>query len=772
VIRRTPFTSAALAAALPAVIAVMLAAPPAVRAHGILQRSSPRANAVLPAVPDEVVLEFNEAVDQRFSEAQVLGPRGGRLARGGVVSGDGRRLRLELTAGRGAAGGDGAYVVRWRVLSAVDGHTASGAFIFAVGAQPAATPGPVPSAPQFPPFSLILARWASYVGALLLAGVVVFEAVILPRATREMDPAAVIVSEGAILTAVRRLRLVAALVTLAALGVEFLAQAGQVVGGGLGQVLRRDVISSLLVQTKIGWSTLLRAYAGALLLLTDGPAGRILRTAGLVWLVVFTAVVIFLGGPSALGSSHVALVVLVGTVYGLASLLAARIVPTVPDVRVPRWQIAAVVAGAVLLAGFTLTSHAAGRSLVLSLLDWLHLMAAAAWMGGLPALLVALRHAPADARPGVGRLLVPAVSRWAAVALLVMVVTGLAASWTFVASLHGLVATLYGRSLLVKLTLVGGLVALGALNRFALRPRIAARRPGALERLRLSAAVEVGLAAAILLVVAALGIMPPASATVEGPSVERLPAGGILYVGLMAGERVRLRLSPAAGGLNGVTVEGLPASIQFRHLETFRETAVTPDGMVELENGWWEILVRGERGQVTFPLVVGPPVSRSDPAAARLLARARSVMGRIRTWREVEQITDGSGGVVETVFEVVRPGRLRYRTSSGAEAVIVGAARYSRDPGGPWLRDELPQPIAPDGPYVSYLEDATAVRFGGTDRCGAETCRVVLWTSGQAQFAARVGAGGRIYRVAMVAPAHYMTSRVDRLDAPMRITPP
>jgi copper transport protein len=772
--RRTIFTPAVFAVTVAALLAVVLSTTVAVQAHGILQRSSPRANAVLPAAPDEILLEFNEAVDPRFSEAQVVGPQGERLARGGEVSEDGRRLRLSLAAGQDAASGGGGYVVRWRVLSAVDGHTASGSFIFAVGAQAEVAPAAAPTASDFPPLALILTRWLSYLGALLLTGAVLFDAVVLPRAVRRMDPAVAVAAEGAISAGVRRLRTAAAAVTLAALGVEFVAQAGHVVGGGLGQVLRREVISSLLVHTKIGWGILLRGYAAALLLLGGGPAARILRAAGLVWLVVFTAVVIFLGGPSALGSSHVALIVLVGTVYGLASLLAARIVPTVPDLHVPPWRGASVGAAAVLLAGFTLTSHAAGSHAVLSLFDWLHLLAAAVWVGGLPALLVAVRRAPAEVRTAVGRLLVPLVSTWAALALLVMILTGLAASWTLVASLRGLVSTLYGRSLLVKLALVAGLIALGAVNRFVLRPLIEARREGALERFRVSAAAEAALAAAILLVVGALGIMPPASATVEGPTVESTTGDGILYVGLVAGERVRVRLSPAVAGLNEVTVEGLPASVRLRRLDTLRETAVTPDGSVELQDGWWEVVARGERGQVAFPLIVGAPPSESDPEAVRVLARSRSAMGRVRTWREIEQITDGNGGAVETTFQVVRPSRLRYRTSSGAEAVIIGAVRFSRDPGAPWTRDQLPQPITLDGPYVSYLDGATGVRFGGVDRCPGETCRVVFWSlpSGQAHFAARVGASGRIHRVAMVAPGHYMTSAVDRLDVPVEITPP
>jgi hypothetical protein len=293
--------------------------------------------------------------------------------------------------------------------------------------------------------------------------------------------------------------------------------------------------------------------------------------------------------------------------------------------------------------------------------------------------------------------------------------------------------------------------------------------PGALEGFRVSASLEVVVAAAILLIVAALGIMPPASATAERPS-----DAGILYTGLIAGERIRLRIAPAAPGLNEISVEGLPASVRLRQLETLQEVAITPDGSVELEEGWWEVVVRSDRGRITFPLVVGAPPSESDPRATRLLAQARSAMGRVRTWREVEQITDANGGVVETVFEVARPNRLRYRTSSGAEAVIVGAVRFSRDPGGPWIRDQLPQPIAPEGPYLSYVDGAVGVRFGGLDRCPGEACRIVLWSlpSGRAEFAARVGAGGRIYAVAMVAPGHYMTSTVDRLDVPVQITPP
>lgn len=260
--------------------------------------------------------------------------------------------------------------------------------------------------------------------------------------------------------------------------------------------------------------------AAALLLLPDGSSGRIFRAAGLIWLVVFTGVVILLGGPSALGGSHVALIVLVGSVYGLASILAARIIPTVIDIHVPAWWGASVIAAGALLAGFTLISHAGGSGVILAMIDWLHLMAAAAWVGGLPALILSLRVTPAEDRPAVGRLLVPRFSGMAVISFLVLVVTGTGAAWKFVASLQGLVGSLYGRSLLVKLSLVSLMAVLGAVNRFVLRPRIVARDPESLARFHTTAGVEIVAGVIVLLVVGALGIMPPAAATPPRPADE------------------------------------------------------------------------------------------------------------------------------------------------------------------------------------------------------------------------------------------------------------
>src|SRR3990172_5818967 len=53
------------------IAAALLTAVAPASGHGILQGSSPSANAVLPSPPPEVVLAFNESIDPALSRAHV-----------------------------------------------------------------------------------------------------------------------------------------------------------------------------------------------------------------------------------------------------------------------------------------------------------------------------------------------------------------------------------------------------------------------------------------------------------------------------------------------------------------------------------------------------------------------------------------------------------------------------------------------------------------------------------------------------------------------------
>ncbi|MFB9689252.1 copper resistance CopC family protein [Amycolatopsis plumensis] len=114
-----------VAAALAAAGGAVLLGAPAAAAHSVLVSSSPAADASLATAPAEVVLEFNELVENRFTELAVLGPDGTSHWEAGPASVVDARVSAPLRP----LGPAGAYTVRYRVTSA-DGHPVSGTVPF------------------------------------------------------------------------------------------------------------------------------------------------------------------------------------------------------------------------------------------------------------------------------------------------------------------------------------------------------------------------------------------------------------------------------------------------------------------------------------------------------------------------------------------------------------------------------------------------------------------------------------------------------------------
>lgn len=147
------------------------------------------------------------------------------------------------------------------------------------------------------------------------------------------------------------------------------------------------------------------------------------------------------------------------------------------------WWIGWLVVGCGLLATSTLSGHsvvASPRSLAI-VNDLVHLVAGAIWFTGIIILAVVLpdawRGRDATARL---RVLAPAVVRFstvAAISIAVLAATGTLNSFLHVEAANDLVDTGYGRALAVKLILFGGILALGGVNHFVIRKRLA----GALE---------------------------------------------------------------------------------------------------------------------------------------------------------------------------------------------------------------------------------------------------------------------------------------------------
>jgi putative copper resistance protein D len=153
--------------------------------------------------------------------------------------------------------------------------------------------------------------------------------------------------------------------------------------------------------------------------------------------------------------------------------------------------------------------------------DGVHLLAAGAWLGSLPALshlLIMAWQSPsehtADARARLVRF-----SRIGAIVVAALIASGLINAWFLVGSVGKLATTPYGQLLLLKLGLLFGMLALAALNRFHLVPSlVAAQENGeslasSLRRLRWSVRGEQVLGLLIVLIVSELGTMQPAIAS-------------------------------------------------------------------------------------------------------------------------------------------------------------------------------------------------------------------------------------------------------------------
>lgn len=102
-------------------------------------------------------------------------------------------------------------------------------------------------------------------------------------------------------------------------------------------------------------------------------------------------------------------------------------------------------------------------------IDWLHLLSMSVWVGGVFAALLAVFPALRrcmDCRPASLARFARRLSQSSAIALGVVVASGIYNAWMRLGTLPALVDTPYGRTLCIKLILVGIVIALGAVNRF------------------------------------------------------------------------------------------------------------------------------------------------------------------------------------------------------------------------------------------------------------------------------------------------------------------
>ena len=166
------------------------------------------------------------------------------------------------------------------------------------------------------------------------------------------------------------------------------------------------------------------------------------------------------------------------------------------------------VLGVIALAAQVATGHAAARlddRLALAIADFVHMAAAALWIGGIPYFLLALgagRDGAAWRRIGKRFSQISMI----AVALLVLAGTGMALP--YIGSPAALYGTAYGVMVSTKVLLLLGLLFLGGMN-FLLVGRLRTEPRTPILRLRRFAEVEIGVGLTVLFAAASLTSQPP-----------------------------------------------------------------------------------------------------------------------------------------------------------------------------------------------------------------------------------------------------------------------
>lgn len=129
-----------------AALGLVLAGASAAQAHDQLVSTTPAADAVLTTAPERVELVYTEEVVALGIVVQVTDVAGEEWV-AGAAEVQGTAVSVPLRAGMG----DGAYELRWRVVSS-DGHPIEGASAFSIAAasSPSASPSPSASADPAP----------------------------------------------------------------------------------------------------------------------------------------------------------------------------------------------------------------------------------------------------------------------------------------------------------------------------------------------------------------------------------------------------------------------------------------------------------------------------------------------------------------------------------------------------------------------------------------------------------------------------------------------
>jgi copper transport protein len=434
-----------LVLAVPLALCLTLLFPAIASAHAILLRSDPAKDSVLSIPPKQVRMWFSEALNPAFSTAVVVNGANKRVDNryAHVSSSDQTEMDVSLQPNLPPA----VYIVIWRTDSAADGHILRGSFTFSIanadGTVPTLAPGSNPGANVLgggnltglytgqldgpTVFNLIMITLVE-LGAIFWMGAQLWINFVLSisaeahseeRATNER--------------AQRRFERYFSLPTLIVL---FLANIGVLLGQALN-LTGGDLASAISPTLLVGQAT----------------SGRF----GIYWMM----------------REVVILLAMILAIYMILHQQRSRITRT-------GLPISNLVLASALLITITMSGHAAAvNPTIVSyaiIIDWLHLLASSLWVGGM--MYIATNYLPVLKRlhiPQQARSLVtvlPYFSPLAIAGVVIMAITGPFSATFHLTSWQQFLSTAYGRALLVKIALIGGLLVTSAIHVGILRPRL------------------------------------------------------------------------------------------------------------------------------------------------------------------------------------------------------------------------------------------------------------------------------------------------------------
>ena len=489
------------------VLAIALIWAPAALAHARLEGTVPETGSTVKKQPDEVIFKFDQPVGGTDGAVRVYDSEGNEVDDGDVEHPGGRGPWLGVGLEPNLP--EGTYTATYRVISA-DTHIVYGGLVFNLGH--ASANGGVSVAGligkdesgEVTTLCFGVVRFLDYLTIALMVGGLIFLAFAWRPGFAETRGEGPRWAESAAVLGRRAATLLALAVVLG------------IVVSVLGILLQGASAAGVSLWSSLKWS-----------IVEDTLDSRF----GTVWLLRAIDLVLL----------------------GLL-LLEYRRPP-----RTLRWPVPFLVLGAAYLASTpAFSGHASIESPVAVMFpsDFIHVLAASVWVGGVVFLVVALPAATRELEPpDRTRLLLATLARFSPIALasvVALAVTGLVQAYIDVRRVADLWETTYGLLVLAKMVLLAVLVGFGWVNRDRIIPRLRGLvgdggPPGSIGALaRRSLRGELGVMLVVFGVTAALIAYAPPIDVAQGPFSSSSKLGRA---------ELRVTVEPAEVGLNTIRLD-------------------------------------------------------------------------------------------------------------------------------------------------------------------------------------------------------------------------